>query len=259
MYFLPPGSAPAPFQPSYDQRVYVTSLANIVSSSPSKKNWSRRSNDKDDVPATNPAREFFNRLLFRRKRASIDVDIVDDSINIADSKRLQLSIIAEQQESAAATDRKIYCCSTNEGDCVVSKMKKTAAFHLSEGNLNEALFTLNKCVALQQKLNGKESVQVADTFNMMGTIMANMGTDYSYRAMTAFEQALKIYQQGLGCGSEESAACLKNLYLLLHQQRVDIVSESKNENDETAAAAAAAAMNVLCAQKQLEIPFDRSI
>lgn len=231
MYFLPPGAAPAPFQPSYDQRVYVTSLANIVSSSPSKKIWSRRNSDNNDV-ATNPARDFFNRFLFRRRRADIAVDdIVDDSINIADSKRLQLSIIAEQ-ESAATDHREIYCCSTNEGDCVVRKMKKTAGFHMSEGNLNEALFTLNKCVALQQKLNGKESVEVADTFNMMGTIMATMGTEYSYRAMAAFEKALKIYQQQLGFGSEESAACLKNLYLLLHQQRVDVVSE--NENDVTA-------------------------
>jgi len=50
--------------------------------------------------------------------------------------------------------------------------------------------------------------------------------------MAAFEKALKIYQQQLGFGSEESAACLKNLYLLLHQQRVDVVSE--NENDVTA-------------------------
>ncbi|KAL7497349.1 hypothetical protein ACHAWT_007584 [Skeletonema menzelii] len=228
MYSLPPGAVP-PFQPSYDQqRVYVTSLANIASSSPSKKNWSRRSND--DATATNPARKFFNRLLFRRRHDDNDVDIVDDSINIADSKRLQLSIIAEQ--GSVTTDREIYCCSTDEGDCVVSKMKKTAAFHLSEGNLNESLHTLNKCVAFQQKLNGKKSVEVADTFNMMGAIMANMGAEYNYRAMTAFEQALEIYQQQLGFGSEESAACLKNLYLLLHQQRIDIIAE--DEDDETA-------------------------
>ena len=64
--------------------------------------------------------------------------------------------------------------------------------------------------------------------------MANMGTIYSYRAMAAFfEQALKINQQQRGFGSEESAACLKNLYLLLHQQRVDIIL-SENENGVTA-------------------------
>lgn len=227
MYSLPPGAVP-PFQPSYDQqRVYVTSLASIASSSPSTKNWSRRNNSND--AATNPARKFFNRLLFRKRHDNDDVDIVDDSINIADSKRLQLSIIAEK--GSDFTDREIYCCSTEEGDRVVSKMKKTAAFHLKEGNLHEALHALNKCVAFQQKLNGKESVEVADTFNLMGTIMANMGAEYNYRAMTAFEQALEIYQQQLGFGSEESAACLKNLYLLLHQQRVDILAE---DTDNTA-------------------------
>lgn len=61
--------------------------------------------------------------------------------------------------------------------------------------------------------------------------MANMGAEYNYRAMTVFEQALEIYQQQLGFGSEESAACLKNLYLLLHQQRVDILAE---DTDNTA-------------------------
>ena len=198
----------------------MTSLANITSSSPSKKNWSRRNND--DEP-NHPVRKFFDRLLHRKRHD--DVDIVDDSIAIGDSKRLQLSIIAEQQ---SAEDREIvYCCSSDEGNCVTHKMKKTAAFHLSEGHLKEALHTLNKCLALQQKLHGKESVEVADTFNTMGTIMANMGTDYHYRAMTAFEQALNIYQQELGFGSEESAACVKNLYLLLHQHRVEIKSEDK--------------------------------
>jgi len=230
MYFLPPGAA-SPFQPGYDQqRVYVTSLANIASSSPSKKSWSRRTSDDE---AIHPARKFFARFFKRHDDVDID-NIVDDSINIADSKRLQLSIIADQ--GSAATDLEIYCCSTDEGDCVVSKMKKTAASHLSEGNLKDALHTLNKCLALQQKLNGKESVEVADTFNMMGTIMANMGAEYNYRAMTAFEQALKIYQQQIGFGSEESAACLKNLYLLLHQQRVDIKS-SEDEDEETASVA----------------------
>ena len=147
MYSLPPGAVP-PFQPSYDQqRVCVTSLANIASSSPSKKNWPRRYNSDD--AATNPARKFFNRLLFRKRHGNDDVDIVDDSINIADSKRLQLSIIAEK--GSDTTDREIYCCSKEEGDCVVSKMKKTAAFHLKEGNLHKALHTLNKCVAFQQK------------------------------------------------------------------------------------------------------------
>jgi hypothetical protein len=206
---------------SNDQRVYVTSLANITSSSPSKKNWSRRN---DDEP-NHPFRKFFDRILLRRPD---DDDIVDDSIALGDSKRLQLSIIAEQQR---AEDREIYCCSSDEGDYVISKMKKTATFHLSEGHLKEALYTLTKCLALQQKLHGKESVEVAETFNMMGTIMANIGTEYHYRAMTAFEQALEIYQQQLGFGSEESAVCLKNLYLLLHQQRIHIKSDEEDKTD----------------------------
>ncbi len=215
----------SPSHHGYDQqqqRVYVTSLANITSSSPSKKNWSRRNNDDE---SNHPVRTLLGRLLLRKRQD--DVDIVDDSIVRSDSKRLQLSIIAEQQ---SAEDREIvYCCSSDEGDSVIRKMRKTAAFHLSEGHLKEALHTLNKCLALQQKLHGKESVEVADTFNMMGTIMANMGTEYHYRAMTAFEQALNIFQQELGFGSEESAACVKNLYLLLHQYRVDIKSDEEDK------------------------------
>ena len=220
MFFASPGAV-SPFHPGYDQqRVYVTSLASIASSSPSKKTWSRRNND--DEHSSHSVRKLFDRLLLRKSH----VDIVDDSIAIGDSKRLQLSIIAEQ---GIADDREIYCCSSDEGDCVINKMKKTAAFHLSEGHLKEALHTLNKCLALQQKLHGKESVEVADTFNFMGTIMANMGTDYKYRAMTAFEQALELYRQQRGFGSEESAACLKNLYMLLHQHKVDIMSDDEDE------------------------------
>jgi hypothetical protein len=183
--FASPGVSPSHHgHDQQQQRVYVTSLANITSSSPSKKNWSRRNNDDE---SNHPVRTLLGRLLLRKRQD--DVDIVDDSIAIGDSKRLQLSIIAEQQ---SAEDREIvYCCSSDEGDSVIRKMRKTAAFHLSEGHLKEALHTLNKCLALQQKLHGKESVEVADTFNMMGTIMANMGTEYHYRAMTAFEQALE--------------------------------------------------------------------
>ena len=227
MMFLPPYGVPTS-HPHYDmqqQRVYVTSLANIASSSPSRKNWSRRNGDDD--PPLRPAQKFFDRILHRKRNEN--AKIVDDSVNISDSKRLQLSIIAEQ--GTAATNREIYCCSTDEGDCVVRKMKKTAASHLSDGNLEDALQMLNKCLAFQQKLHGKRSVEVADTFNMMGTVMANMGTDYNFRAMNAFERALKIYQDQIGFGSEEAAACLKNLYLLLHQERV-YISISRDEEEE---------------------------
>jgi hypothetical protein len=48
--------------------------------------------------------------------------------------------------------------------------------------------------------------------------MAILGTEYHYRAVAAFEQALEIYQQQLGIGSEESAACRKNLCMLLNQR-----------------------------------------
>lgn len=108
---------------------------------------------------------------------------------------------------------------------VIRKMKKTAEFHLSEGNLKTAVHTLTKCLELQQKLIGKESTAAADTLLKMGSIMANMGANYQYRAMTALEEALKIYQQEYGTSSKESAECLKNIYLLVHKHRVDIISD----------------------------------
>ena len=104
-------------------------------------------------------------------------------------------------------------------------MKKTADFHLSEGNLKTAVHTLTKCLELEQKLIGKKSTAAADTLLKMGSIMANMGADYQYRAMTTFEEALMIYQQEYGASSKESAECLKNIYLLLHKHRVDIFSD----------------------------------
>lgn len=104
-------------------------------------------------------------------------------------------------------------------------MKKTADFHLSEGNLKTAVHTLTKCLELEQKLIGKESTAAADTLLKMGSIMANMGADYESRSLTAFEEALKIYQQEYGASSKESAECLKNIYLLLHKHRVDIFSD----------------------------------
>jgi hypothetical protein len=193
----------------YDQQRQheLTSHGNVTSSSPSKKSLSRRNND-DKL--THSARTFSDRLLLRKSHSHVDICECGDALAIVDSKRLN-----EQQ---SADDREIYYCGSDEGDCVIRNMKQTADLHLSVGLPKEALHTLNKCLALQQQMHGKVSVEVAETFNMMGTIMAIMGTEYHYRAVAAFEQALEIYQQELGFGSEESAGCRKNLYLLLHQR-----------------------------------------
>ena len=213
--FSSPGVV-SPSHPGYDydqQRQHVlTSLANVTSSSPSKKSLSRRNND-DKL--THSARKFFDRLLLRKRHNHGDICGCGDALAIVDSERLKLRIIDEQQ---IADDREIIYCGSDEGDCVIRNMKQTAALHLSVGLPKEALHTLNKCLALQQQMHGNVSVEVAKTFNMMGIIMAIMGTEYHYRAVAAFEQALEIYQQELGFGSEESAGCRKNLYMLLHQR-----------------------------------------
>jgi len=145
-------------------------------------------------------------------------DITPKRIGDSKSARIQLRLsIIEKRQSTEVRD--IYCSSSDKDDCVIiHNMKKTAAFHLSAGLCKEALHTLSGCLALQQKMNGKESVEVAETLNMMGTVMAILGTEYHYRAVAAFEQALEIYQQQLGIGSEESAACRKNLCMLLNQR-----------------------------------------
>jgi len=118
------------------------------------------------------------------------------------------------------------CCKQKEAKAVIAKLQKRADKHIQEGHLTEALYILNKSLALQQKVYGKEHAKVGDTLNLIGEVLSNMGEDNRYMAMNSFEEALDI-RMNIDPGSEDVATTVKNLWLLLH----DVHSHDEDHKD----------------------------
>lgn len=209
---------------SAQPRVFMASLKSIAASSPAKTNWS-------PIPhaanAQSPARKAIARLLqpWRNdKQITHFESMISDSIS--DSKHLQNSIMVMTEDM---NEHEVHCCKQDAATHVIHTLQKKAEWQIDQGNVQDALHNLNNSLSLQQKLYGKKHPKVAITLNRMGEVLANMGADYNFMAMSAFEDSLAIHQESEP-GSEDTAVVLNNLYLLFHQMNeVSISSANKVE------------------------------
>jgi len=207
--------------------VYVTSLKSIAASSPSKTNWAS-----PPPSPPSPARKVLRRLFWPMKNnndddtsitRNIDPPFISDSLS--GSQHLQSSIMMLTE---SMDEHEVHCCKKDEASDVIKLMEKKAKTKIDEGNLNDALTILNNSLALQQKLYGKKSPQVAQTLNTMGEVLSNLGDEYMYMAMSTLEESLAIRME-LEPGSEDTALTLKNLWMLFHKSNVAISSDDKKE------------------------------
>ena len=215
------------------QRVYVTSLKNIASSSPGKTSWAppppvSPSNSPTSSPAVRVLRKLLALPRSIRGLPSLSSDDDDDnerliSDSISDSKRLNGAIMQLTQESSIDPDSHdvVHCYKLDEATSVISTLQTKADKQINNGQLSDALSNLNKSLTLQQKLYGKRHLHVASTLNKIGEVLSNMGTDNQYMAMNALEESLDIRCEQLEPGSEEIATTLRNLWLLLHDSNHD--------------------------------------
>ncbi len=186
-------------------KVYITSLKNIAVTSPTKSK--AMNNDKKSSSARQTSRDFFSRMWTKR---SSSVRIVDDSLS--SSKIFQRSIKADFDDS------EVFYCKENEAATVISALKKISIRHICKKEYPQALRSLNHALSFQQKTLGANHPDVATTYHLMGVVMSNIGENYSYMAMTAFEESIRIRQENFGPGSEEAASTLKSLWVLLHKE-----------------------------------------
>lgn len=81
----------------------------------------------------------------------------------------------------------------------------------------EAVALFNFALINQREELGKNHIDCGRTLNEIGLCWLMMGERYP--AMTAFEEALFIFQHNLGDGAQEVAEVTNNIWMLLHEQR----------------------------------------
>ena len=220
----------APVAKSEPPKVYVTSLKNVgsitrarLSPKPSKDpNGLRRSLQKIAdklIPSLSPSWDDDN-------------DGNDDDVLISDSvsgsKRFQRSIISLDEKDEKET---VYC-QRKEAAIVVERLKSRAQriIDQGEGRRTEALQLLNKALTIQQKLYGKNHLDVADTLNSIGCLLSIMGDEYTYMAMDTLEGVMLIRQSLEGEGSEGTALAVDNLWRLFHNRNDSLTGRSTNKS-----------------------------
>lgn len=209
----------------------MTSLDSIVASSPSKTNWTSRRTSANILSRVKNA---CSGILPQQKKVhdSGQADLRRASIisdSISDSRHLQHSIMVVTENKG---EHVVHCCKKNEAENVIRTLQWKATKEINEGRLQTALHNLNESLALQQKLYGERDLKVASTLNRMGEVLSKMGEDYRYMAMSAFEESLAIRQEAEP-GSEETAATLMNLWLLLHESNSELKTVKKVESSDT--------------------------
>ena len=217
------------------KRVMITSLASITMSSPTSASWNPDISPSPSMTSSppSPARRALNRILKPFSPPPLpNLDDDDEDVVISDSISdhhggLQSSIMQlTLEDSMDEQDDEQICCKQKEAKAVIAKLQKRADKHIQEGHLNDALSLLNKSLALQQKVYGKDHAKVGDTLNLIGEVLSNMGEDNRYMAMNSFEEALDI-RMNIDPGSEDVATTVKNLWLLLH----DVHSHDEDHKD----------------------------
>ena len=217
------------------KRVMITSLASITMSSPTSTSWQPDISPSPSMTSSppSPARRALNRILKPFSPPPLpNLDDDDEDVVISDSISdhhggLQSSIMQlTLEDSMDEQDDEQICCKQKEAKAVIAKLQKRADKHIQEGHLNDALSLLNKSLALQQKVYGKDHAKVGDTLNLIGEVLSNMGEDNRYMAMNSFEEALDI-RMNIDPGSEDVATTVKNLWLLLH----DVHSHDEDHKD----------------------------
>ena len=136
-------------------------------------------------------------------------------------------MVLTEDNGTEGRHHEVHCCKRDEADDVIQKLQEKARTQIDEGRLHDALQNLNKSLAMEQKLYGKKHPKVAATLNTMGEVLSNCGADCRYTALAALEESLEIRQNQLPPGSEDTAATVKNLWLLLHESNVAISSENE--------------------------------
>ena len=86
----------------------------------------------------------------------------------------------------------------------------------------EAVALFNFALINQREELGKNHIDCGRTLNEIGLCWLMMGERYP--AMTAFEEALFIFQHNLGDGAQEVAEVTNNIWMVLHEQREEALN-----------------------------------
>ena len=165
------------------KRVMITSLASITMSSPTSASWNPDISPSPSMTSSppSPARRALNRILKPFSPPPLpNLDDDDDDVVISDSiadhhgglqnSIMQLTTLEDSMDESV-------CCKQKEAKEVIAKLQKRADKHIQGGQLTDALSILNKSLALQQKVYGKDHAKVGDTLNLIGEVLSIMGED----------------------------------------------------------------------------------
>jgi len=97
----------------------------------------------------------------------------------------------------------------------------------------QAVALFNFALVRQREELGENHIDCGTTLNEIGVCWMMLGERYP--ALTAFEEALYILQQGLGVGAQEVAETTNNIWMILHEERLEMekfMEEGEDDEDE---------------------------
>ena len=98
----------------------------------------------------------------------------------------------------------------------------------TKGNFVQAVALFNFALAWQREELGENHLQCGTTLNEIGLCWMILGERYS--ALTALEEALYIRQLCLGVGAMEVAETTHNIWMILHEERLELEDLTKEGN-----------------------------
>lgn len=99
-----------------------------------------------------------------------------------------------------------------------------------KGEYLQAVALFNLALIRQRENLGEDHIDCATMLNEIGVCW--MMLCERYLALSAFEEALYIRQMRLGDGAMEVAETTSNIWMILHEERCEIMEEEKDEEDE---------------------------
>ncbi|KAL7526398.1 hypothetical protein ACHAWF_001751 [Thalassiosira exigua] len=120
----------------------------------------------------------------------------------------------------------LYNVRTHENSCYLSIL-----FRVELQRLMQSIITLQFQLALvrQREELGENHIDCGTTLNEIGVCWMMLGERYP--ALSAFEEALYIRQRELGDGAREVAETTNNIWMILHEEREEMMEEVGSEDE----------------------------
>ncbi|KAL7536619.1 hypothetical protein ACHAXR_007292 [Thalassiosira sp. AJA248-18] len=148
--------------------------------------------------------------------------------------KLTSSFTTEQQKTTPNVQPQ--CQKTGATTKPVSKKEIDGATYFRRGKRRankcqflQAVTLFNFALVRQREKLGENHIDCGTTLNEIGVCWMMLGERYP--ALTAFEEALYIYQRKLGDGAMEVAEITNNIWMILHEERCE-TENMMEEGDE---------------------------